>query len=37
MLVPKPQRGWAEERERLLDLIEEAIDAGLAPGEVIAT
>jgi len=36
MLVAKPDRGWREERARLLDLIQEAIDSGCQPGEVIA-
>lgn len=36
MLVPRPRTGWREERERLLDLIGEAIEAGCAPGEVVA-
>lgn len=35
MLVPRPQRGWAEEKAKLLDYIAEAIEGGCAPGEVI--
>ena len=40
MIVPKPDRGWldrdgvAGERSRCLDMIAEAIESGLPPGEV---
>jgi len=34
MIVPTPDRGWADERADLLQTIATAIEMGLAPGEV---
>jgi hypothetical protein len=35
MLIPVPQRGWRDARNKALGVIQEAMEMGLQPGEVI--